>query len=75
MTKPLGLRSGYRAVISKIENFIYGPERRIPEEAVVNEEDHVDICYNSQTAGRRVRAEAGFLGTVNDHRQCVEVKV
>lgn len=74
LTKLLGLRPRYRVVISKIENLIYGPERRIPEEAAVNE-DLVDICYNTQTAGHRVRVEAGFLSTVNDHRQRVEVKI
>lgn len=63
LTKLLRLRSRYRVVISKIENLIYGPERRIPEEAVVNE-DLVDICYNTQTAGHRVRVEAGSLGNV-----------
>jgi hypothetical protein len=46
LTKLLGLRPRYCVVISKIENLIYGPERRIPEEAVVNK-DLVDICYNS----------------------------
>lgn len=63
LTKLLGLRSRYHVVISKIENLIYGPERRIPEEAVVNE-DLVDICYNTQTAGHSVRVETGSLGNV-----------
>jgi len=74
LTKLLRLRPRHRVVISEIENLIYGLERRILEEAVVNE-DLVDICYNTQTAGHRVRAEAGSLGTVNDHRQRVEVKI
>ena len=67
LTKLLGLRSGYRVVISKIENPIYGPERRIPGEAVVNE-DLVDICHNTQTAGHSVWAEASSLDNVHDHR-------
>ena len=60
LAKLLGLRSGYRAVSSKIENIIYEPERRILEEAFINEEDLVDICYHTQTASHRVRAEGRF---------------
>jgi len=53
LTKLLGLRSGYRAVILKIENLIYGPESRVPEEAVVNEEGLVDIVTTLRPRARR----------------------
>ena len=35
----------------------------------------LSIFVATKTAGHRVRAEAGSLGTVNDHRQRVKVKI